>query len=384
MSAIKANKVEISSEMTKGNKAYTDFALELFKRSLSEDRKNTLVSPLSVIYALGLTANGADENTLRQMEQVFGISSEELNEYLYLYTKMKESESNGTLNIANSIWFANSISPKNDFLQKNADFYNAAAYKSDFTDKQTVSDINNWVNLKTKGMIPHVINEIDPLTVMFLINALAFEAEWRTPYYENAVRDDEFFLEDGRKATVEFMYSSDGRYISDGAAKGFIKNYKGNYAFVAILPEEGTTVEEYISSLTGEKLSKLLESQNIFSNYDLITSLPKFDTDYSLEMKDILKSMGMTDAFDSNVSNFSKMADINGLKIGSVIHKTFISVGELGTKAGAVTAVVMDAECAPVEPPEKKEVYLNRPFVYMLLDTTTSTPFFIGTMKDPE
>ena len=205
MSDFTSQQFDPSYDMTDGNNAYTNFALELFKKSYENNSSNPLISPLSAIYALGLVANGADGETLKQMENTFGISIDELNNYLCSYAmKLKR---NGALSIANSIWFANDnriiVNPQ--FLQKNADFYNAAAYKADFRNPETVNEINKWVSDKTKGMIPTIINQIPENAVMYLINALAFEDEWSKQYTKFNVRNGEFTLENGDKKDIEFM-----------------------------------------------------------------------------------------------------------------------------------------------------------------------------------
>ncbi len=380
MSLIKSSEISVSENLNNGNKAYNNFSAELFKKSLSKDGENALVSPLSVIYALGLTANGADGETLKQMEDVFGISVDELNKYLYSYLKQKVTEDANKLSIANSIWFADRFVPRTDFLQKNADYYNAASYKANFEDPKTTTDINNWISEKTKGMIKEVIKEITHDTVMLLINALAFEDEWATPYdSEYSVRDGEFTTANGEKVTAQFMHGDNEKYIYDENAEGFIKRYKGKYAFAALLPKEGMSIEEYVSTLTGEKISTIL-SRNENYSFELYTAMPKFETTYTIEMKGIFERLGMTDAFIPHTADFSKMGEAYGLHIGSILQKTFISVGELGTKAGAATVVTMNAESCPME---TKSIYLNRPFVYMLIDTTTNTPFFMGTMMNP-
>ncbi len=375
---ISPENVSSLEDLSQGNKAYQDFALKVFKESLSKEGKNTLISPLSVIYALGLTANGADGNTLSQMEEVFGIKIDPLNEYLYSYAKQKEEKTEAKLNIANSIWFTdneNLLKINNEFLQKNANYYKAAANKADFSDEQTLKDINNWVKEKTDGAIEEIISKIEANDVMFLINALSFEAEWREKYTEGSVRAGEFITENGEKIETEFMHSNVSIYLSDDNSVGFMKEYKGGYAFAALLPKEGMTIEEYVSTLSGDKISNILNSK---SNYETITSLPKFETEYDISMVKVFQRLGMTDAFEN--ANFSKMGEADELKIGDILHKTFISVGELGTKAGAATAVIMEAEG---EPAEIKYVNLSRPFVYMLVDTTTNTPIFIGTMMNP-
>lgn len=365
-------------ELFKNNANVADFALRLAQATnVESEGENLLISPLSVMCALSMTVNGANGETKAQMEEVLGITSEELNGYIYTYISSLESSGNAKFNIANSIWFKNNgINPKRDFLQINADYYNASIYKAPF-DKTTLNDINNWVKKNTEGMIPSILNNIPDTAVMYLINALAFEAEWKDKYCEEFVKNGEFTLEDGGKKNVEYMYSSEDYYLETDNATGFLKEYKNTrYAFVALLPNENVSVASLLSSLDGKTVHSLLQKPTICS---VDTKMPKFQTEYSVEMKDVLCSMGMTDAFDAYLADFSKMAD-GDLCINRVLHKTFITVDEAGTRAGAATAVELTLGGMPDEP---KKVYLDRPFVYMLVDRKTDTPFFIGTMMNP-
>ena len=365
------------------NAAATDFALRLFRAS-NEKGKNTLISPLSVLCALSMTANGAKGETREQMEATLGMSAEELNLYLYSYMNSLPTGEKYKLSLANSIWFRDDerFTVNEDFLQINADYYGAGAYKAPF-DKSTKKDINNWVKENTDGMIPEVLDEIPPEAVMYLVNALAFEAEWSDIYEKKQVRDGTFTKEDGTKQSAEFMYSEEHRYLEDEKATGFMKYYRGNkYAFVALLPNEGVTVSEYLNSIDGEALNALLSAPKGIS---VQAAIPKFETEYSTEMSEILKSMGMSLAFDEDNADFSGLgrSSAGNIYISRVIHKTFISVAEKGTKAGATTVIEM-ADKSDSGPDEIKRVYLDRPFVYMLVDCENNIPFFIGTMMDIE
>ena len=381
MEGITPNNVDALDDLSSQNADVTDFAIRLFKAS-NEKGKNTLISPLSVLCALAMTANGAEEETLAQMEEVLGMTTEELNLYLYSYMKNLPQGDKYKLSLANSIWFTEDerFTVNQDFLQTNADYYGADIYKAPF-DKQTLKDINNWVKQNTNGMIPEILDQIPPEAIMYLVNALAFEAEWSEIYEKHQVKDGEFTKEDGTKQDVKFMYGSEGTYFEDEKATGFMKRYVGGkYAFVALLPDEGVTVSEYIASLDGESLNALLANPQYATVH---TSIPKFETEYKVEMSEILKSMGMTEAFDmynADFEGFGTSTDGN-IYISRVLHKTFISVGEKGTKAGAATIVEMK-DGAAAEPTEPKEVYLDRPFVYMLVDCENNIPFFIGTMMD--
>lgn len=177
------------------------------------------------------------------------------------------------------------------------------------------------------------------------------------------------------------MYSTESIYLEDEHATGFMKKYKGGkYAFVAMLPNEGVSVSEYVESLSGEKLNALLENPQYKTVY---AAIPQFETAYDTEMADILKGMGMPDAFDPDDAEFGRLgaSTEGGIYINRVLHKTFISVNEKGTKAAAATVIEI-SDCGAMLPEDLKEVYLDRPFVYMLIDCENDIPFFIGTMMD--
>lgn len=358
-----------------------DFALELFKKSVSDD-KNSMISPLSVLLALSMTANGADGNTLSQMQKVLGVTFniDELNKYLRGYAGSLTSTDKAKLSIANSIWFRNdnsSIEVNPDFLQTNADYYNADAFSAAF-DAQTLADINSWVSDKTDGLINSILDEIPNAAVMYLINAMVFDATWQDVYSLDQIIDNTFNAYDGTKQTAAMMCSREIKYLSDGKATGFIKPYAdGQYSFVALLPNEDVSVQDYIASLTGESF---IDTIGNAKTGIVNATLPKFTSEYKLEMNDALKSLGITDAFSDSLADFTKLghSENGSIFINSVIHKTYISVDELGTKAGAVTAVEMYAGSVMVA--DYYTVTLDRPFVYAIIDNNTNLPLFIGSV----
>ena len=359
-------------------------AVDLFQSSALESKdENVLISPLSIQLALAMTANGADSDTKAEMEALLGgeISLDDLNEYLYAYVKNLPSEEKYKLQIANSIWFRDDegrLQVERDFLQKNADYYGAQAYKAAFDD-QTLKDINNWVKDHTDGMIDSILDQIDEDAVMYLINALVFDAEWQHVYDKSDVYQGKFTNISGAEKSVDMMHSEETVYLQDDKATGFMKPYNGSkYSFAALLPNEGVDIYEYIAELTSEDLLTTLNSPQLGM---VMATLPKFSYEYELTMNDVLKELGMPSAFSGSTADFSKMARSSrgNIYIGEVLHKTFISVDELGTKAGAVTKVQMNDESAPMS---EWVVNLNRPFVYMIVDNETNMPIFIGTVMD--
>ena len=361
--------------------AFTDFGIRLFQNSIDNDT-NTLISPLSVLFALSMTANGAEGDTLAQMESVLGMPVEQLNASLNTYINALPDAGTYRLKAANSIWFKDDpeLSVNDSFLQINSDYYDAGIYKVPF-DNTALKSINNWVNDNTDGMIPSILNEIPSDAVMYLINALCFDAQWETIYKKNDVRTKDVTLEDGTVRKTELMYSEEHVYLEDEMATGFLKYYDDKaYAFAALLPKEGVSVADYASSLTGEHLHKLLtDPETITVN----AAIPKFECELSTELSETLKNMGMPNAFDSKLADLTALgSSVNGnLYIGRVLHKTFLALDEKGTKAGAATAVEIKEECAIMD---LKTVILNRPFLYMLIDCKHGIPLFMGTLVDVE
>ena len=357
------------------NTLVSDFGVRLLQASLKEGA-NTLISPQSMLSVLAMTANGADGNTLAQMEAVLGQPVEGLNNWYKHGTDQKDTY----LHQANGIWFNrdSNITVNEAFLQKNADYYSAGIYRVPF-DAVALKSINGFVEEHTKGMIPHILDSISEDAGMYLVNALSFKAQWKQTY--DRASQGIFTGEDGQTQLVDMMYSEESIYLEDELATGFLKFYKGNrYAFLAMLPNEGVRVEEYVQSLDGASLRGLITNlQEIPVN----AGVPKFQTEFDVEMTDALKSMGMTDAFDPIGADFSRMgsSSMGNLYLSHILHKTYIQVGEKGTKAGAASAAVMAEGAAEME---RAQVILDRPFFYMILDMESNTPIFMGTLMDVE
>ena len=387
--------------------AQLDFTANLLKESAKEKGtgKSILVSPYSVGMALGMTANGAKEQTLTEMETVLGgsLKMSDLNKsYLNILLNSPKSGTentfsdgyneyrSATLDIANSIWYhedPNLIQVPEQFLKDTVDYYNAEAYAAENFDLPVIKDINHWVRTNTHGMIDKILPENKPLSddpvVMILVNALAFEGDWSVPFRNDQVWPADFTLENGEKFKTDMMYDDGHSYFEDDSAVGFKKAYLGGkYSFIGVLPNEGITIDEYTKNLTGEKLEKFLDSET--TEYEVDYAFPKFQYDFDLSLKNPLIEMGMPSAFDGEKADFS---GLNGREdqqtyISDVLHKTHIEVDQKGTRAAAVTAVIM-AECTAIGPDFRKSVTLDRPFVYMIYDEEAKLPVFIGTVMEP-
>ena len=373
-------------QLKKFKKASADFSLELFQRCVAAKGKNAnvTIAPMSIMTALAVTANGAKGKTLKQMRNVLGdgASMARINKNLAWYNSKLVNAKKAIVRSANSIWYHNdgTLVMKKAFLKKAKKYYDAQVNPADFSDHATVDDINSWVSDATNGMIDHVVSQLDPSDRIAILNALYFDAEWRVPFDASDTLTQTFTNAKGKKRKVKMMHSTEHSYIEGENVTGFIKPYVKGYSYVALLPAEGMTAKDYVKTLDGTTFRNLVAKASVETVH---VSLPKYSLSYTNDGMDVqLRAMGITKAFTSS-ANFKKMGkDASGnLSIDAVIHKTKVEVDEKGTKAAAVTAIVMKATSTAVQ--DVKVVTLDRPFVYAIVDNTTKLPVFIGTVSNP-
>ena len=358
--------------------AYETFAYKLFAQLPKGETR--MISPFSVYVALSMLADGADGETLVQLDEQLGLTAEERNAYLAAWITDLTDVENGatTFTNADSIWIHDefgSIVPK-DFLDICAQYYRAAVYSTPMDDS-TVRDINAWVKANTRNMIEKLIEELEPQTAMVLMNAIALDASWKEEFTEEKTRKDYTFTKaDGTRVKVDMMFGKlSGGYLKNELATGFIKAYKGNeFSYMALLPNEGVSLEQLIASLTSEEVQKL--SQHNSYDADVYIGIPKYEAEYSIELSDVLKGLGITDAFEAGKADFSRLIEALAVNVGKVNHKTYISVDEKGTKAAAVTEVELGWKSMP----ESYWITLDRPFVYMVVNSD-GLPIFLGTYE---
>lgn len=386
----------------------TDVSVNIFRESYNAE-ENTMVSPLSLISALTMTARGAGGETLAQLEEALGSELDYFTAYLGSFLSGMEGRE-AKFTSANSVWFRDDeerLTVNEQFIADAEGYFGADIFKAAF-DKGTVKDINRWCSEKTDGMIEELVKEIKPDEVIRLLNAICFDAKWQRPYDSYDVTEGDFLNAVNTISSADFMSGTESVYLEDDAVKGFIKPYQGGFSFVALVPKAGVimidglkpadgqpvdggetygehtgaftaeALSEYIETLTGDKLRALLDSQ---TETLVRTRIPVFTSEYSVDLIPALEALGVTDLFDAELADLAGMATSSrgNIYISKVFQKTFIEVDTEGTRAAAVTEIVA-ADCASVEMPEFKEVYLDRPFLYMIIDDASGVPIFMGTV----
>lgn len=368
--------VPTDEQMTLISEAGTGLLAEI----VSGSDENVLLSPTSILMALGMTENGASGDTLSQMEGIAngGVKVGQMNTVMaYLREKMIESP-DVKWNVANSIWLKDidDLELDPEFADTVIAHYRAEVWKSKF-DQGTVDDINSWVNTNTDGMIDEVINNISPDTLMYLINAISFDGEWEEQYEDDKIKEGyDFNNADGSISSVTMLSSKENKYFMLGDGEGFVKPYKGGeFSFVGILPKEGESTSEYLNKIRDLDFAKAVRKAK---DEEVRVKIPEFENDYGTDLAKTYNNMGMTEPFGVN-ADFSDMLVSGGdeIYIGAIIHKTHIEVDRKGTRAAAVTAVDMRVKGAIMEE-MPKSIVLDRPFVYAIVDNQTGLPVFLG------
>lgn len=365
-------------------------SFELFKKLAGpdiKDGKNTMISPISFMVAMGMLENGAAGDSLREIEDAFGIKIDDFNSWYDVWYKVIKVTSEDSFNLANSIWYkdAGGLYVEPDFLTKMGELYRAQAYSAPF-DEKTVEDVNNWVKENTNGMIDKVLDNLDKDTVMMLLNAAVFEGKWAKEYKDDQIKNNQTFtMEDGTEQTVTMLESREERaeYYSNDLFKGTRKNYSNGFSIALLLPNDGLTVSEVIDEMSGKDFTGLL-SDSVSANVAL--TMPEFKFDY--EAPNAIRSfkdMGVNTVFDEEKADLSPMAHMEtgeNLSVSQIIHKTHIELDRKGTKAAAVTEIgIIKATSAFGEVPEV-ELTLDRPFIFAIMENDTDTPIFIGTVNN--
>lgn len=378
--ALNVSKVEIDDGFVS---ALTNFSVELFRETANGQSENSVISPLSAAVCLSMMANGADGSTLSELEAVLGMDIESLNGYLYTYLSKLEDNSKIKFESSNSMWLKNDgkLKVEQGFLENAVKYFDAEVYSTAF-DTETVSDINRWVENNTDGEIKKLIEALDEDTVMCLVNALLFEAEWSEPVQESSVKSGSFHNANGSTSKVSMMHMSESYYFDCKGVMGFTKSYKsGALSFVGLLPDEGTTASELVAALDAELWSEIFDSQ-AYANVNV--TLPMFETESKTDLRQALINMGIHDAFSNEDADLSKLGSYDeslGLYCNSVKQNATIRVNKNGTRATAATEVSL----APTsgEPSQKNvELTFDRPFVYAIVDSQTHIPLFMGVIND--
>ena len=360
------------------------FALDLY-RALREQDGNLFYSPYSISTALAMAYAGAAGETQRQMAEVlhFTLPPAEVHpafNALNLDLTSPEDEAAFRLNVANALWAQAGYEFMPSYLDTLAVHYGAGLRLADFTQdalrEEARKAINAWVSEQTENKIEELLQQGDltPDARLVLLNAIYFKADWTTPFRGDM--QSNFTRLDGSQITVPVMSRrTETPYLAGKGFEAFALGYKGDRVqMLALVPDAGTFTdfEEILDAARVAEIMAGLEST------DLQVTMPKFEFKARFALQNVLASLGMKDAFQAGVADFSGMDGTRDLYIQSVVHEAYVAVDEEGTEAAAATGVVVGIVSVPMN-----MINVDRPFIFLIHDTETDTLLFVGRVLDP-
>jgi len=344
--------------------------------------ENIMISPMSISYALGMTYNGAAGTTLDAFNDVlhFGeLTNQEVNEsYKDLMDQLLNLSDEVEFALANSIWFKEGYPVLEEFIKTNEDYFNAAIREADFSDPKTLDLINGWIEEQTNDKIKDMLDQIPQDVIMYLINAIYFNADWKYEFPKEDTYEGEFKLETGSQTTVDYMVlEGDFLYTSNDDFTAVELPYSdSSFSMLVMLPQEKNSVSSLIESLDMSIWDSWFEhSQRL----GIRVVLPKFKYEFKNLLNDPLKNLGLEVAF-TDAADFSRIAPRN-LSISRVIHQSFIDVQEEGTEAAAATIV----EIKELSSPGGSHIsfHADHPFLYLIKENSTGAIVFMGRLGRP-
>ena len=383
-----AEQMKYGADVSTVHAALADFGLGLLQKTREEEQGAVLISPLSAALALSMAANGAQGDTLAQFEAVLGGGSsyEAVNWTCDGLRKVYQNLTGSTqCSIANSLWLDPEGQIKNDFIGRCRGIYNAQVFQAELSGAGIVKDLNGWVSDHTNKLIPKIIDEpFDEDAACLLVNALYLKNRWAMEFSPGDTREMDFHHRDGSTSRTDFLshFSTQLSYLQGEGAQGAVLPYDdGRLAFFTLMPDmspDSPSLEDWLNTLEGDALVRIIKNRTDiqFLQFDM----PKFEADWSGNLKDVLTALGLEEAFDPAKADFSRLGDSRGgYYISQVIHAAKIQVNEKGTEAAAAAVAAVSGRGAAE--PEGVTLILDRPFLYGVVDLQFGVPLFLGTYE---
>lgn len=377
--------IELTAAQKKLVESDNNFSFDIFKLIMKEniDVENVMISPLSISYALSMTlngANGATRDSMMKTLRYYDIDLDEINNsYKDLTDKLVEIDERVLMEIANSVWVEEKLRVKQAFMDKLKEYFDAEAHDFSVGDPDIVDVINQWIEDHTHGKIKDMIEPpLPPDIAMLLINAIYFNGKWKYEFDEANTTDMTFYPEGGQEVDVPMMSQelTTGINIREKFMILELPYGQGNYVMDIILPNDEYTTYDIIPLLNSDDWNSWMEGM---FNKDVELFMPRFKYEFKTELNDVLSAMGMEIAFDPYEADFSNISE-QDLFISKVLHQTFIETNEEGTEAAAATVVMIELTSLPSGP---LEVRLDKPFIYIIRETSTNTIVFMGKTGNP-
>lgn len=379
------------------------FTMKFLKtvNDVDQNGKSFIYSPLSITYVLGMVNDAAEGETERELEQTLGFHEggiQAVNDYCKkLIEGLPKVDEKVTLNIANAIFLNKNYTLKSQFTQDMQTYYDAKAEALDFWAPETLDHINGWAKEKTNGMIPTILEKVDPLILSYLLNVIYFKADWASKFDQKNTKEETFTTEEGSIKMPLMHQNVLINYVKNAIFSAVNIPYgNGMWNMTVLLPEEGKTTDDIINHLAACGINGIegafCEIEDgiatmravTFSPYEVDLKLPRYETSSDTDeiegrLVGLMKKMGINRAFYDGLAEIPNMCEAP-VYIDMMRQKAKIKVNEEGSEAAAVTVAGVTYKDASSEPKEypKATFHANRPFVYVIREASSGVILFVG------
>lgn len=354
------------------------FALNLFRQTTGMDSR--VVSPLSVTYLMTLLADGANGQTRSEMLATLGwqdAKAEDVDALCrLLLDKSGRLDPSTTLRIANYIALNRDAQLRQDYVTAVGNTFQAAVESLDFTSDKTTRHINNWCSKQTDGMIPGIIDRVDPSATLYAMNAIFFNGTWSDKFEKSRTREENFrgYTRDIKRVPMMHQ-TNEFRYLETDSFKAVCLPYgNGAYEMMVLLPAEGVGVGAMMQALTARQLGEMRWQMD---NCNVDLKLPRFTIEQSTDLNDVIAKLGAPSMFSPGAADFSRMSG-DALYVSKMLQKAKIEVSEEGTKAAAVTAAIMTMTSLNPAEPRRVTFHADHPFAYLIMQRASGAILFMG------
>lgn len=372
--------VKLSEGESKIRTEANRFAWSALGYSIEKDgKKDFMISPLSMVYALGMINNGAGDNTESKISKATGLTggTDGINKFCHkIMNEFTLIDNSTTMNIANAAIINKKLKVKEDFINTLKNNYDAMAEACDFGKKSTVDKVNSWCAEKTGGMISRMINDINPDDAAIIVNAIYFKGSWKNIFDKKNTKKDKFKTADGSVKDVDMMQKTKMEEYTENETFSAISMLYGNghYSMQIILPKKGKSIGDAVEVLRNTEWDKFINSMNVNK---VNVMMPRFDIEYTRDLKPMLTDMGAGDMFNRKKADMSRLCK-NKAWISSIMQKTKIEVSEEGTKAAAATGGTATIGAFDIEKAKTIKFKTDRPFLFVITERNTGMICFIG------
>lgn len=390
---------ELPRKLTVGEQAVIEgsnrFAFDLLRdvwAGRPADSPNVFLSPLSASMALGMTMNGADGDTWTQMRDLLGfegLEEPEINaSYHDLIALLLDLDPAVTFGLGNSIWAAEGVPFREAFYNRVAEDFGAEVQERDFGDPATLAAINGWVDQVTNGRITRLLDEVPAGMIMYLVNAIYFEGDWRQPFDPDRTEEATFFrmLPLSTVRVPMMSLEAELRTFSTSTAVGVELPYGGDaFEALAVLPQGSSSMDALVASLDTAVWADWMARLDGAAVEERVVALPRFELEYGRTLNDALIGLGMPDAFSDVDADFTRLTPLDlpagegppWVYVSEVKQKAFLKVDEEGTTAAAATSVGVALTSVPMS------IRFDHPFLLAIRERLSGTILFIGVIGDP-